>query len=130
MYGYISWRSLHVPKNWVTRNPYLNSCIQSKLLNCVICHSLQCSHDSTTEFKDFVNGLIFRTEYNILKIGLISQNLFIRLSGLQGYLNACFCGLVVRVPGYRSRGLSSIPALPNFLSSGSGMGFTQPHEHN
>jgi hypothetical protein len=37
------------------------------------------------------------------------------------------CGLVVRVPGYGSRGLGSFPVLPDFLrSSGSGMGFTQP----
>jgi hypothetical protein len=41
------------------------------------------------------------------------------------------CGLVVRVPGYRSRGPGSIPALPDFLrSSGSGTGFTQPREYN
>jgi hypothetical protein len=34
------------------------------------------------------------------------------------------CGLVVRVPGYRSRG-------PGFLrNSGSGTGSTQPHEYN
>jgi hypothetical protein len=36
---------------------------------------------------------------------------------------------VVGVPGYRSRGPRSFPALPDFLrSSGSGMGSTQPHE--
>jgi hypothetical protein len=36
------------------------------------------------------------------------------------------CGLVVRVPGYRSRGPG---ALPDFLrSSGSGTGSTQPRE--
>jgi hypothetical protein len=34
------------------------------------------------------------------------------------------CGLVVIVPGYGSRGPSSIS------SSGSGMGSTQPHEYN
>jgi hypothetical protein len=39
------------------------------------------------------------------------------------------CGLVVRVPGYRSRGPGSIPTLPDFLrSSGSGTGSTQPRE--
>jgi hypothetical protein len=38
------------------------------------------------------------------------------------------CCLVVRVPGYRSRGPGSINGLPNFLkSSGSG---TQPREYN
>jgi hypothetical protein len=39
-------------------------------------------------------------------------------------------GLVVRVPGYRSRGPGSMPAvLPDILrSSGSGMGSSQPHE--
>jgi hypothetical protein len=41
------------------------------------------------------------------------------------------CGLMVRVPGYRSRGPGSIPALPDFLrSSGSGTGSTQPREYN
>jgi hypothetical protein len=40
-------------------------------------------------------------------------------------------GLVVRVPGYRSRGLGSIPSLPDFLrSSGSETGSIQPHEYN
>jgi hypothetical protein len=34
----------------------------------------------------------------------------------------CLCGLVVRVPGYRSRDPGSIPELPDFLSSGSGTG--------
>jgi hypothetical protein len=40
------------------------------------------------------------------------------------------CGLVVRVPGYRSRGPGfDSPALPDFLSSGgSGTGLTQPRE--
>jgi hypothetical protein len=38
------------------------------------------------------------------------------------------CGLVVRVPAYRSRGLGRFPALPDFLrSSGSGTG---PREYN
>jgi hypothetical protein len=42
-----------------------------------------------------------------------------------------FCGLVVRVPGYRAIGLGSISVLPDFLrSSGSGLGSTQPHEYN
>jgi hypothetical protein len=41
------------------------------------------------------------------------------------------CGLVVRVPGYRSRGPGSILVLPDFLrSSGSGTGSTQPREYN
>jgi hypothetical protein len=36
------------------------------------------------------------------------------------------CGVVVRVPGYRSRG-----PVPDFLrSSGSGTGSTQPREYN
>jgi hypothetical protein len=38
------------------------------------------------------------------------------------------CGLMVRVPGYRSR--VRFPALPDFLSSGSGTGSTQPREYN
>jgi hypothetical protein len=42
------------------------------------------------------------------------------------------CGLVVTVPGYRSRGPGSIPgALPDFLiSNGSATGSTQPREYN
>jgi hypothetical protein len=42
------------------------------------------------------------------------------------------CGLVVRVPGYRSRGPGfNSPVLPDFLrSSGSGTGSTQPREDN
>jgi hypothetical protein len=42
-----------------------------------------------------------------------------------------FCGLVVGVPGCRSRGPGSIPALPDFLrSSGSGSGPTPSREFN
>jgi hypothetical protein len=42
-----------------------------------------------------------------------------------------FCGLVVRVPGYRFRDPGSIPALTDFLrSSGSGTGSTQRREYN
>jgi hypothetical protein len=42
------------------------------------------------------------------------------------------CGLVVRVPGYRSRDPRvRFLALPDFLKySGSGIGFTQPREGN
>jgi hypothetical protein len=42
------------------------------------------------------------------------------------------CGLVVRVPGYESRGLDSIPGATRFFlrSSGSGTGSTQPREDN
>jgi hypothetical protein len=41
------------------------------------------------------------------------------------------CGLVVRVPGYRSNGLGSIPGLPDFLrSSRSGTESTLPRKYN
>jgi hypothetical protein len=40
------------------------------------------------------------------------------------------CGLVVRVLGYRSGGPGSIPGTTRKKSSGSGMGSTQPCEHN
>jgi hypothetical protein len=40
------------------------------------------------------------------------------------------CGLVVRVPGYTSRGPVSIPVLLDFQSSRSGTGSTQPREYN
>jgi hypothetical protein len=47
------------------------------------------------------------------------------------YRMMILCGLVVRVPGYRSRGPGSNPALPDCLrSSGSGTGSTQPREYN
>jgi hypothetical protein len=40
-------------------------------------------------------------------------------------LDVRLCGLVVRVPHYRSRGPGSIPGVPDFLrSSGSGTGST------
>jgi hypothetical protein len=40
-------------------------------------------------------------------------------------------GLAARVPGYRSRGSDSIPALLDFLrNSGFGTGSTQPSEYN
>jgi hypothetical protein len=39
------------------------------------------------------------------------------------------CGLVVRVLGYRSRGLGSIPGTTK-KNSGSGTGSTQPREYN
>jgi hypothetical protein len=46
--------------------------------------------------------------------------------------NDRICGLVVSVPGYRSRGPGfDSPALPDFLRSGeSGTGSTQPREDN
>jgi hypothetical protein len=41
------------------------------------------------------------------------------------------CGLVVRIPGYRSRGPGSITGTPRFVrSGGSGTGSTQPLEYN
>jgi hypothetical protein len=41
------------------------------------------------------------------------------------------CGLVVRVPGYRSRGRVQFPAIQDFpRSSWSGTGSTQPREYN
>jgi hypothetical protein len=42
-----------------------------------------------------------------------------------------FCDLVLRAPGYRSRGPDLFPTLPDFLrSSGSGTGSTQSREYN
>jgi hypothetical protein len=40
------------------------------------------------------------------------------------------CGLVVRVLGYRSGGLGSIPGTTTKKSSVSGTGSTQPREYN
>jgi hypothetical protein len=53
------------------------------------------------------------------------------LAGLGQFKNP-LCGLVVRAPGYRSRGPEfDSPALPDVLiSSGSGAGSTQPCEDN
>jgi hypothetical protein len=44
----------------------------------------------------------------------------------------CLCGLVVRVPAYRSRDSVSIPGATRFFlrSSGSGTGSTQPRDDN
>jgi hypothetical protein len=40
-------------------------------------------------------------------------------------------GLVLRVPGYRSRGPGSIPTIPDFLrSNGPETGSTQPRGYN
>jgi hypothetical protein len=59
---------------------------------------------------------------------MISQYLHfpIRLNGKD------LCGLVVSVPGYRSRGPGSISGATRFFlrSSGSGTGSTQPHDDN
>jgi hypothetical protein len=44
------------------------------------------------------------------------------------YIEDRLCGLVVRVLGYRSGGLGSIPGTTK--SSGSGTGSTQPREYN
>jgi hypothetical protein len=42
-----------------------------------------------------------------------------------------FSGLIIRIPGYRSKGPSSISGATSFLrSSVSGTGFTQPREYN
>jgi hypothetical protein len=41
-----------------------------------------------------------------------------------------FCGLVVRVLGYRSEGPGSIPGTTRKKSSGSRTGYTQPREYN
>jgi hypothetical protein len=45
------------------------------------------------------------------------------------FLTDRLCGLVVRVPGYRSGGPGSIPGHYK-KSSGSGTGSTQPREYN
>jgi hypothetical protein len=56
------------------------------------------------------------------------------LWGFQFYtsVNDRLCGLVVRVPGYRCRGLwVRFPALPDLLrNSGSGTESTQPRDDN
>jgi hypothetical protein len=69
----------------------------------------------------------------ILVIYYINLNICLKIPIiLQKYWLPCYlCGLVVRVPGYRSRGPSLIQALSDFLrSSGSGTRYTQPHEYN
>jgi hypothetical protein len=61
-----------------------------------------------------------------------SQDMKVHTFGeLRGSLGYRLCGLVVRVPGYRSRGPGSSWALPDFLrSSGSGKGSTMPRNYN
>jgi hypothetical protein len=61
-----------------------------------------------------------RKQYMIIVFSCLI-NIFLR------YLS----GLLVRVPGYRSRDPGSIPAQVDFLrSSGSGTGFTLPREYD
>jgi hypothetical protein len=49
-----------------------------------------------------------------------------------GSINDRLCGVVVKVPGYRFRGPSSIPGTTRIFvrSSGSGTGSTQPRDDN
>jgi hypothetical protein len=59
----------------------------------------------------------------------ISRKDGILYSVVVGYWDP-LCGLVVRVLGYRSGGPGSIPRTTKKKGSGSGTGFTQPHEYN
>jgi hypothetical protein len=53
------------------------------------------------------------------------------LPGKQPPLTIGFCGLVIRISSYRSRGPLRFPALPYILRSiGTGTGSTQPLEYN
>jgi hypothetical protein len=60
----------------------------------------------------------------------ISIGLFNDVNRLRYSNKDRLCGLVVRVFGYRSGGLGSIPETPPQKSSGSGTGSTQPREYN
>jgi hypothetical protein len=51
------------------------------------------------------------------------------INSVSGFICDRLCGLVVRVPGCRSRGPGSIPGATRFLSSGSGTGSTQHREY-
>jgi hypothetical protein len=65
------------------------------------------------------------------RLGLHVERRSNRFSFAPGKTDVTACGLVVRVSGYRSRGLDSIPRVTRFFrSSGSGTGSTQPREYN
>jgi hypothetical protein len=62
-------------------------------------------------------------------IYIVTDNVSYFLFPYQPSLTA-FCGLVVRVLGYRSGGPGSIPGTTRKKSSGSGTGSVQPREYN
>jgi hypothetical protein len=73
--------------------------------------------------ESIIRKCILRKHDRVIWIGLI----WLR----KGISGDRLCGLVGRVPGYRSGGPGSIPALPDFLrSSDSGTESTQPREYN
>jgi hypothetical protein len=75
-----------------------------------------------------LNGLERKLRYSVL-VTLPSGWL---LLGIETFvvMNDRLCGLVVRVLGYGSGGLGSIPGTTREKSSGSGTGSTQPREYN
>jgi hypothetical protein len=82
------------------------------------------------ENRDCYENLAFYTACSVLSSRFC--NLFndaITNEKIWGWMDR-LCGLVVRVPGYRSVGLGSIPGTTRKKRSGSGTGSTQPREHN
>jgi hypothetical protein len=68
-------------------------------------------------------------EYEESELTLLCFNeIFIIMWYAKG--NDRFCGLVLRVPGYRSRGPGLIPGTTRFYDKSSGTGSTQPREYN
>jgi hypothetical protein len=68
---------------------------------------------------------------NYMQQDATHKSSYVRLFYLVLVWSCLFCGLVVRVPGYRSRGPGSIPGDTRFLrNSASGTGSTQSREDN
>jgi hypothetical protein len=67
--------------------------------------------------------------FNLVPVssGGTSETIFFIKLALLAIYDDLLCGVMVRVSGYRSRGLGSMPALPGFLRSSES---TQPREYN
>jgi hypothetical protein len=77
-----------------------------------------------------VNGL--NLQYGTVTESEIFQPVFYNVSYFTKFNLDRLCGLVVKVPDYRFRGLGLIPGATRIFlrSSGSGTGSTQPRDDN
>jgi hypothetical protein len=109
----------------------LNVCIETEPSK--ILHKQTRSHYERTQ--DRVRIIAF---WNMTPCNLVWKNTISEEIGKINIVRDRLCGLVVWVPGYRSRGQGSIPGATRFsdkkkkrkTSSGSGTGSTQPREYN
>jgi hypothetical protein len=89
-----------------------------------------CSIPSTTSFLRTSGSGTGSTQPQVMGLEQGPLGLMSTIEELLGRKSDHLCGLVVRVPGYRSRGPGSIPGLSHCLRSGSGTVSTQPCECN